>query len=85
MCVPYRGLNKIINPFEYHISRCDIVIEDLGDDNGIIYFICLDATQSYHHIRVRKCDMDKLAFFAPDGKKYTYTVMPFGATKRAHF
>ena len=78
MCVSYRGLNKITNPFEYPISRCDIVIEDLGDGNGIIYFICLDAAQGYHQIRVRKCDQDKLAFFAPDGKKYTYTVMPFG-------
>ena len=78
MCVSYRGLNKITNPFEYPISRCDIVIEDLGDGNGIIYFICLDAAQGYHQVRVRKCDMDKLAFFAPDGKKYTYSVMPFG-------
>ena len=78
MCISYRGLNKITNPFEYPISRCDIVIEDLGDGSGVLYFICLDAAQGYHQIRVRACDMEKLAFFAPNGKKYTFTVMPFG-------
>ena len=78
MCISYRGLNKITNPFEYPISRCDVVIEDLGDGSGMIFFICLDAAQGYHQIRVRAADMEKLAFFAPDGRKYTYTVMPFG-------
>ena len=78
MCISYRGLNKITNPFEYPISRCDVVIEDLGDGSGVIYFICLDAAQGYHQVRVRACDMEKLAFFAPNGKKYTFTVMPFG-------
>jgi hypothetical protein len=68
MCVSYRGLNKITNPFEYPISRCDVVIEDLGDGNGFIYFICLDASQGYHQIRVRSCDMEKLAFLRPTGK-----------------
>ena len=78
MCISYRGLNKITNPFEYPICRCDVVIEDLGDGSGVIYFICLDAAQGYHQIRVRPCDMEKLVYFAPDGKKYTFTVMPFG-------
>ena len=71
MCVSYRGLNKITNSFEYPIIRCDIFIENLGDGSGIIYFICLDAAQGYHQIRVRKSDMEKLAFFGPDGKKYS--------------
>ena len=62
MCISYRELNKVTNPFEYPISRCDIVIEDLGDGSRIIYFICLDAAQGYHQVWVRPCDMDKLAF-----------------------
>ena len=77
MCISYRGLKKITNPFEYPISRCDVVIEDLGDGSGVIYFICLDAAQGYHQVRVQACDMENLAFFAPNGKKYTFTVMPF--------
>ena len=42
MCVSYHGLNKVTNPFEYPIGRCDSAIEDLGDASGIIFFICLD-------------------------------------------
>ena len=30
MCVSYRGLNRVTNPFEYHIGRCDDDIEDMG-------------------------------------------------------
>ncbi|MGH7955154.1 MAG: reverse transcriptase domain-containing protein [Gloeomargaritales cyanobacterium] len=38
----------------------------------------VDARQGFHQILVRDCDQEKLAFFAPDGKKYTFVVMPFG-------
>jgi hypothetical protein len=47
---------------------------------GRLWFISLDARQGYHQIRVRLADREKLAFFAPDGKKYTFKVMPFGPT-----
>lgn len=78
MCVSYRSLNKVTNPFEFPIGRCDAAIEDVGDGSGKIYFISLDAAQGYHQIKVRHADKHKLAFFAPDNKKYTYKVMPFG-------
>ena len=78
MCVSYRGLNKVTNPFEYPIGRCDAAIEDVGDGHGRVYFISLDAAQGYHQIKVRDKDKPKLAFFGPDDKKYTYKVMPFG-------
>ena len=78
MCVSYRGLNKVTNPFEYPIGRCDSAFKDLGDASGTLYFICLDKAQGYHQIGVKKSDKDKLTFFGPDGKKYTFKVMPFG-------
>lgn len=43
-----------------------------------MYLISLDAVQGYHQIKVCSCDIDKLAFFSPNNKKYTFTVMPFG-------
>ena len=48
MCVSYRGLNKVTNPFEYPIGRCDAAIEDLGDGSGFLYFISLDCAQGYN-------------------------------------
>ena len=68
MCVSYRGLNKVTNPFEYPIGRCDNAIEDLGDASGTLYCICLDKAQGCHQIGVKKSDKEKLAFFGPDGK-----------------
>ena len=53
-----------------------ITILIVGGDE--IYIITVDARQGYHQVAVRKLDQEKLAFFAPDGKKYTWKVMPFG-------
>ena len=78
MCVSYRGLNKVTNPFEYPIGRCDDAIEDVGDGVGHIYYIDLDSASGYHQVAVMKQDQPKLAFFAPDNEKYTFKVMPFG-------
>jgi len=78
MCVSFRGLNRVTNPFEFPIGRCDSAIEDVGDGSRYVYFVSLNAAQGYHQILVRKIDRNKLAFFAPNHKKYTYRVMPFG-------
>ena len=85
MCISYRALNRITNPFEYPIGRCDSAIEDIGDGSGFLWFISLDAVQGYNQISVRKRDQQKLAFFAPDNKKYTFSVMPFGPTNASTF
>ena len=78
MCVSYRGLNSVTKPFAYPIPRCDDAIGSLNLGAGTIYIITVDARQGYHQVKVKNGDKDKLAFFAPNGKKYTYRVMPFG-------
>ena len=78
MCVSYRGLNSVTKPFTYPIPRCDDAIGSLNIGAGKIYIITVDARQGYHQVAVRSADKEKLAFFAPNGKKYTYKVMPFG-------
>ena len=78
MCISYRGLNRVTNPFEYPIGRCDDAIEDVGDGTGYIYYIDLDSASGYHQVSVLERDQPKLAFFGPDNEKYTFTVMPFG-------
>ena len=78
MCFSYRALNKVTLPFQYPIGRCDDAIEDLGGGTGILYFIIVDCVQKYHQIRVWARDRHKLAFSAPDKKKYTFGGLPFG-------
>ena len=78
MCVSYRSLNSVTKPFTYPIPRCDDAIGSLNLGAGRIYIITVDARQGYHQVAVRSADKEKLAFFAPNGKKYTYKVMPFG-------
>ena len=87
MCVSYRALNAVTKPFTYPIPRCDNAVGSLGiivmGDN--IMFVSLDAKQGYHQISVKKSDREKLAFFSPDGTKYTFKVMPFGPTNAPAF
>ena len=78
MCISYRRLNKISNPLEYHISRCDVAIEDIGDENSFIYFINLDTAQSYYQDKNRPSDIDNFVFCAKDNIKYAFIVMIFG-------
>ena len=85
MCVSYRALNKVTKLFLYPIGRCDDAVENLGGGAGRLYFITLDCAQGYHQIRVYYWDQDKLAFFGPDGKKYTFTVIPFGPVNAPPF
>lgn len=76
MRVSYWALSKIILPFQYPIGRYDDTIEHLGDGSGVLFFITLDCTQCDHQILIRIRDQEKLVFFAPDRKKYTYTILP---------
>ncbi len=85
MCVSYRKLNSIAKPFEFPIPRCDDAIAILDTGFQFIWIISLDARQGYHQVRVRFVDREKLAFFGPDGYKYTFKVMPFGPTNAPGF
>ena len=85
MCISYRRLNAITKPFQFPIPRCDDAISILGSGAGDIWIISLDARQGYHQVSVRKADREKLAFFAPDDRKYCFNVMPFGPTNAPPF
>ncbi len=78
MCVSYRKLNSVTCPFEYPIPRCSDAIDDFGDGHGSLFMMSLDNRQGYHQIAVRPTNQEKLAFFRPDGKKYTFPIRPFG-------
>ena len=81
MCISYRGLNMVTQPFEYPIGWCDAAIEGLGDSASTLWCICLDKAQGYHRVGVKCSDCQNLAFFGPDSLKYAFKVLPFGPTK----
>jgi hypothetical protein len=80
MCVSYRRLNRVTRPFRFPIARCSDSTQEFGDSHGELFFIALDAFSGFHQIKVDLDSQDKLAFWGPDAKKYTYTVLPFGPT-----
>jgi hypothetical protein len=77
-CVNYRPLNQVTKPYSYPIARCDAAIDNFGDASGPLHFISVDDNTGYHQLPVCAADQEKLAFAAPDLRKYCYKVMPFG-------
>ena len=78
MCVNYRPLNAVTRPYLFPIPRCLDALEGFAEAQGPIWFMTLDAMQGFHQIAVDPQSQEKLAFWGPDGRKYTYTVLPFG-------
>lgn len=78
MCISYRKLNGVTKPFQFPIPRCDDSVNILEQGVGELFTIAMDANSGYHQVKVKDEDQEKLAFFAPDNQKYTFTVMPFG-------
>jgi hypothetical protein len=43
-----------------------------------LFFILLDTFSGYHQVKLSPESAAKTAFYAPEGRKYIYLVMPFG-------
>ena len=78
-CINYILLNKVTRSASYPIPRCD---------NAVMYgfgtatcFILFDAYSGYHQIKLTKEASLKTAFYAPQGRKYRFVVIPFGPKK----
>ena len=85
LCVSYRRLNSVTNPFDYPIPHCDSTVTIFQIGSKTMCIITVDAKQGFHQTKVRVFDVDKLDFFEPDDKKYTFTVIPFGTIKTPVF
>jgi len=81
MCVSYRRLNQVTLPFEYPIPRYMMTPSTISATPMVGYILSALTTKPViaHQIGVPFANQDKLAFFGPDGKKYTFNVMPFGS------
>ena len=76
MCTDYHQLNKVIIKNKYHLSR----INDLFDQlQGASYFVKKNLRFSYHQLRVKECDITKIAFKTWYGQ-FKFLVMSFSVT-----
>ena len=76
MCIDYCQLNKITVKNKYPLPR----INDLFDQlQGASYLSKIDLKFSYHQLKVRECDVPKIAF-RTRYDHFEFLVMSFGLT-----
>ena len=76
MCIDYRQLNKVTVKNRYPLPRTDDLFDQL---QGASYFSKIDLQSGYHQLRVRECDIPKIAFRVRSGH-YEFVVMSFSLT-----
>ena len=64
MCIDYRQLNKATVKNGYPLPRIDDLFDQL---QGGSYFSKIDLRFVYHQLKVRECDIPKMAFRARYG------------------
>jgi hypothetical protein len=74
--VDYRPLNAVTIKTKYPLPRIDVLFDQLARAK---VFSKIDLRTGYHQIKIRPCDIPKIAFSTRYGL-YEYLVMSFGLT-----
>jgi hypothetical protein len=76
LCVDYHALNEITVKNKYSLPRIDDLFDQL---HGVCVFSKIDIRSGYHQLKVRECNIPKIAFVLRYDL-YEFTVMSFGLT-----
>jgi hypothetical protein len=81
LCFDYRALNEVTIKNKYPLSR----IIDLFDQlQGVCVFSKIDLRSGHHQLKIRECDIPKIAFVSRYGP-YEYMAMQFGLTNASTY
>jgi hypothetical protein len=75
-CMDYRALNEVTINNKYMLPRIDDLFDQL---QGACVFSKIELRSRYHQLRIRECNIPKIAFISKYGL-YEYTEMSFGLT-----
>ena len=81
LCVDYRPLDAVTIKNKYPLPRIDILFGQLA---GAKVFSKIDLCSGYHRIKIKPCDIPKMAFSNRYGL-YEYLVMSFGLTNASAY
>jgi hypothetical protein len=76
LCVDYHALIEVTVKNKYLLPRIDDLFDQLY---GVCVFSKVDLQLGYHQLKVRECDISKIAFVSRYGL-YEFMVISFGLT-----
>jgi hypothetical protein len=76
LCVDYRAMNEVTIQNKYPLPQIDDLFDQL---RGACVFSKIDLRLGYHQLKVRECNIPKIAFILRYGL-YEFTVILFGLT-----